>query len=152
MNEPNLEQTSLEIVKDKPQLVKVVAALLVFNSALLLFWWFFFAGDVQSNGAQLFFMILWLSFAWAVYHGLGGVRYALLLLIIVFVGEVINSRAPAEFLWQMSFDEKVTKAVGIICFFLLFTPAPYQWYRNIKLAYKAEEALLKKQKKAARET
>ena len=128
-------------LQSKPLLVVAAAAILCFNAFILLVWWVLIPSDVQSNGAQIFLMIVWITVGWAIFNGHGWVRYAMITMTGVFVGEIINAREPMiEFFMAMSFDEKITKFLCVGCIGLLFTPAANKWYATERAARKAAES------------
>lgn len=128
-----------EIAQSRPQLVGLVSGLLGLNAVILLGWWILNPSDVESNGAQLFFILLWGTIAYAIYRGHSWVRYAIAVVVIAGFVEIINAHAPSELISKLSWDEKITKAIGLLAVLLLFYPISHRWYKSVKETRKRYE-------------
>ncbi|MCY3883597.1 MAG: hypothetical protein OXG24_01640 [Gammaproteobacteria bacterium] len=125
---------------DRPITVSVASLLLVLNVFILTGWWAIAPDQVESNGAQVFFTILWLSVGISVFRGFGWVRYATFAVLVVFLIEVINTGEPIEALQHMPLGDQASKFLALIALVLLFLPQSNQWYRQIREYAKALEA------------
>ncbi len=132
-----------EISSSRPELVRSVAALLGLNAVILLGWWVVFPSDVESNGAQLFFILLWGAIAYAIYRGHSWVRYAIAVVVVAGFVEIINAHAPGELIKTLSWDERVTKLIGVAAVVLLFYPSSHRWYKFVKETRKRYETAQK---------
>ena len=129
-----------EIAESRPQLVRFVAGLLGLNAVVLLGWWILVPSDVESNGAQLFFILLWGTIAYAIFRGHSWVRYAIAVVVVAGLVEIINAQAPGELINKLSWDEKISKSVGLLAVVLLFHPISHRWYKSVKETRKRYEA------------
>jgi hypothetical protein len=125
---------------DRPITVSVASLLLVLNVLVLVGWWMIAPSDIESNGAQVFFSILWFSVGVSVFRGYGWVRYAILAVLIVFLIEVLNTGQPLGALQQMPFGDQASKSMALVALVLLFLPQSNQWFKQIKEYAKALEA------------
>lgn len=146
MDSDSFEDTMKNLLNARPRLVLIASSILAANALILLIWWVFSPTGIQSNGVQVFFMIVWLAVSYAIYYGQGWVRYALIFLTVVFVGEMFNARESFfEFFAAMSFDEKLTKLLCVGCIVLLFTKESNQWYKSTRATRKSIENAHKSQ-------
>ncbi len=127
-------------VMDRPITVSVASLLLVLNVLILVGWWLIAPSDIESNGAQVFFTILWFSVAISVFRGYGWVRWAILAVLIVFLVEILNTGEPIGAMQQMPFGDQASKTMALVALILLFLPQSHQWYKQIKAYAKALEA------------
>lgn len=111
----------------RPLPVSIAIGMLVFNAALMLVWWAIEPGQIVSNGSQVFFVTLWLMMAGLLYVGAGWVRYASIVLALLFV-----------FAWYNTGDTNTdnagtisAKVLAVIATALLFLPASHRWFRWI---------------------
>ena len=121
-----------EIAESRPKLVRIVAGILGLNAVILLGWWIINPADIESNGAQLFFVLLWGTIAYAIYRGHGWVRYAIAVVVVAGLVEFLNTHAPSELINTLSWDEKITKSIGFVAVLLLFSPVSHHWYKSVK--------------------
>ena len=119
-------------------LVTIASALVGVNAALLLVWWVFLPDQVQSNGAQFFFIVLWTSVAFAIYRGISWVRYGIAVLFVTYVGELLNAPVPMEMLSTMNHGHQTIRIVTLVALVLLFLPQSHQWFREMSNLYDAE--------------
>ena len=135
---PSGQNTSTTLRSARPLLVTFATVLLALNAVLLFIWWVFLPGQVQSNGAQFFFIILWSSIALAIYRGISWVRYAIVVLLVTYVGEVLNAQAPLEMLSAMNTGHQTIRIVTVLTLVLLFLPQSHQWFREMRNVYDGE--------------
>ena len=113
-----------------PRPLLVGACLLEFNSLLLLVWWLAFPEDVSSNGAQVFFIMLWFSAAWGLLLGEGWIRIGIACLLIAFVWGIVNQPSIGEALAKLNFAEILSKLVALVAVLLLYLPSPHRWFKS----------------------
>lgn len=143
MSADHVESFYEEIAQSRPPLVRFVAILLGLNAVILLGWWVMIPTDVESNGAQLFFILLWSAIAFAIYRGHSWVRYAIVIVVLAGFVEIINAQAPSQLFTTLSWDEKITKSVGLASLMILFYPTSHRWYKLVKETRKSYETVLK---------
>lgn len=128
------------LVMDRPMTVSVASLMLLLNVPVLIGWWLIAPSDIESNGAQVFFSILWFSVGISLFRGMGWVRYAILAFLIVFLVEILNTGEPLSAMQQMPLCDQASKSMALAALILLFLPPSNQWYKQIKEYVKALEA------------
>ncbi len=106
------------------------AALLFFNSLLLSVWWLVFPNDVLSNGAQVFFILLWFSAACGLLLGEGWIRIGIACLLIVFAWGLVNQPTVAEGLAKVNVGDLISKCSALIAVILLYQPKAHRWFKS----------------------
>ena len=120
--------------------VSVASLILLLNVPVLIGWWLIAPSNIESNGAQVFFSILWFSVGISLFRGMGWVRYAILAFLIVFLVEILNTGEPLSAMQQMPLCDQASKSMALVALILLFLPPSSQWYKQIKEYVKALEA------------
>ena len=113
-----------------PRPLLVGACLLEFNSFLLLAWWLLFPEDIASNGAQVFFIMLWFSAAWGLLLGEGWIRIGIACLLIAFVWGIVNQPSMIEAFTKLNFADVASKLVALIAVSLLYFPTSHRWFKS----------------------
>lgn len=113
-----------------PRPLLVGACLLEFNSFLLLLWWLVFPEDIASNGAQVFFIMLWFSAAWGLLLGEGWIRVGIACLLIAFVWGIVNQPSMTEAFTKLNFADVMSKLVALIAVSLLYLPTSHRWFKS----------------------
>ena len=106
------------------------ACLLEFNSLLLLIWWLIFPEDISSNGAQVFFIMLWFSAAWGLLVGEGWIRIGIACLLIAFIWGIVNQPSINEAIAKLNFADILSKLVALVAVVLLYLPASHRWFNS----------------------
>lgn len=125
---------------DRPITVSIASVLLVLNVLILTGWWAIAPDQVESNGAQVFFTILWLSVGISVFRGFGWVRYATLAVLVIFFVEILNTGEPLAALLYMPLGDQASKSLALVAVLLLFLPQSNQWYKQIREYAKSLES------------
>lgn len=113
-----------------PRPLLVGACLLEFNSFLLLIWWLVFPEDVSSNGAQVFFIMLWFSAAWGLILGEGWIRIGIACLLIAFIWGIVNQPSISEAFTKLNFADVASKFVALVAVLLLYLPTCHRWFKS----------------------
>ena len=113
-----------------PRPLLVGASLLECNALLLLLWWLIFPEDVSSNGAQVFFILLWFSAAWGLVLGEGWIRIGIVCLLLAFVWGIVNQPSIATAFVKLNFAEILSKLVALVAVVLLYFPATHRWFKD----------------------
>lgn len=113
-----------------PRPLLIGACLLEFNSLLLLVWWLVFPDDISSNGAQVFFIMLWFSAAWGLLLGEGWIRIGIACLLIAFVWGIVNQPSIGEALAKLNFADVASKLVALVAVSLLYLPTSHRWFKS----------------------
>ena len=119
---------------DRPTPASLAAALLLGSAAVLLLTWLLRVDDVASNGARVFFVVLWAYLAWAVYHGGGWVRTAILAVFVVTVWSFFNAPSVEGALQAMPTGDKLARLLALVALAAMFTPAAHRWFAAAKEA------------------
>ena len=104
--------------------------LLACNSVLLLVWWLIFPEDIASNGAQVFFILLWFGAAWGLLIGEGWIRVGIVCLIVAYLWGLINQPSLAEGLAKVNLADQLSKFIACIAVVLLYVPKSHQWFKE----------------------
>lgn len=125
-----MTEPSAEIVR--PRTVSIASYLLASNALFLLLWWLFVPETVVSNGAQVFFIILWGSAAAALYLGIGWVRHGILAVLIVsFVG-LLNTNNMWEGWSAFNLADQMTRLIAFGATVSLYLPISRNWFLHIR--------------------
>ena len=122
--------TFIQSLLQLPRPLLIGASLLEFNALLLLTWWLVFPEDVSSNGAQVFFIMLWFSAAWGLILGEGWIRIGIACLIVAFVWGIVNQPSIDEALAKLNFAEVLSKLVALVAVLLLYLPTSHRWFKS----------------------
>ncbi|MCY3811967.1 MAG: hypothetical protein OXH15_09245 [Gammaproteobacteria bacterium] len=95
---------------------------------MLLLMWILGIDAVESNGARVFFVVLWTFLAWSAYAGGGWVRTAIVAIFVVSAWGVVNAPSLADALAGMSKGDVVAKALALVALGTLLMPASRRWF------------------------
>ena len=98
---------------ERPAMVSVAAGLLLASAAILLLSWAVWPDSVVSNGARVFFVMLWALLAYAAYRGLGWVRFAIGLIFVASAWGVTNAESIAAAISDTAISEMVCSALQV---------------------------------------
>lgn len=115
-------------VPQRPQLVSVAAGLLLGSAVVLLAAWALGIDAVESNGARVFFAVLWSYLSWSVYGGGGWVRTAILAIFGVGVWGALNAASPIQYVAAMPPGDMVAKALAALALLALFAPPAHRYF------------------------
>ena len=120
---------------DRPPAVILAAALLLGSAAVLLLTWLLGVDEVASNGARVFFIMLWAYLAWSVYHGGGWVRTAVLAVFVVTVWSAVNAPSLAVALQAMPAGDKSARMLALAALATMLTPPAHRWFATAQAAH-----------------
>lgn len=106
----------------------VGATILLGGAVTLLMMWVLRIDAVESNGARVFFVVLWTFLAWSAYAGGGWVRTAIVAVFVVSAWGWVNAPSLAEALAAMSKGDVVARALALIALATLLMPASRRWF------------------------
>ena len=124
----------------RPGLVTIAGALLAVAAAALLGEWVLMGGVVESNGAQVFFILLWGYLAVATLRGHGWVRGAIIAILMVTVWGFVNASSWTAALAATSTGALFGKTLAVAALALLFLPATTEWFRSRRATFDALDA------------
>jgi len=124
---PPQEPTGAEPLPDRPLPVTVAAGLLLAGAIVLTSTWAFGIDAVASNGARVFFVVLWGALAWSAYAGGGWVRVAIVAVLAVTVWGGFNAPSIAQ-AWQAApVGEVVAKCLALASLGAMLCPTARRW-------------------------
>ena len=119
-------------LSSRPAAVVAGAVLLLASALALACTWALGIDAVESNGARVFFMVLWGYLAWAAYGGGGWVRVAILAVFGVSAWSAWNAPSFAGALAEMPAGEVVAKGLALAALAALWTPAAHRWFASAR--------------------
>ena len=106
----------------------VGSAILLGGAVMLLLMWLLGIDAVESNGARVFFVVLWTFLAWSAYAGGGWVRTAIVAIFVVSAWGWVNAPSLKDALAGMSKGDVVAKALALVALATLLMPASRRWF------------------------
>ena len=104
------------------------SAVLLGGAVMLLLMWALGIDVVESNGARVFFVVLWTFLAWSAYAGGGWVRTAIVAIFVVSAWGWVNAPSLADALTGMSKGDVLAKALALVALAILLMPASRRWF------------------------
>lgn len=120
---------------DRPPAAILAATLLLGSAVVLLLTWLLGVDEVASNGARVFFIMLWAYLAWFVYHGGGWVRTAILAVFVVTVWSAVNAPSLVAALQAMPAGDKSARVLALAALAAMLTPPAHRWFATAKAAH-----------------
>jgi len=117
---------------ERPVVVLVAAGLLLGSAAVLLLAWVIWPESVVSNGARVFFVMLWSVLAYTAYRGLRWVRIAIGLLFLGSAWGAANAASAGSALADTTSAEVLCGLLQLAGLVLLCTPAAGRWFAAIR--------------------
>ena len=110
----------------------MAAALLLGSAAILLLVWLVWPETVVSNGARVFFVMLWTLLAYAAFRGLGWVRVAIGLVFAASAWGVANAESVASAFANTAASELLCSAMQVGALVLLCLPQSGRWFAAVR--------------------
>ena len=109
-----------------------MAAAALFASALvMLMVWIVYPDQVDSNGGQIFFIMLWTLLGYVATRGGGWVRYAIAAVFVVALWGLVNTAAPLESIAGHTPAEILCRALQAGALVLLYLPQSHRWFQAV---------------------
>lgn len=118
----------MEALPARPTTVVVGAAVLLVGALALLATWLLGVDAVESNGARVFFVVLWAFLGWSAYAGGGWVRSAIVAIFVVWVWGFFNAPSPGDALAAMSNGDLAARMLAFVALVSLLAPASRRWF------------------------
>ena len=112
----------------RPATVTYGAMLLLGSALVLILAWVLGVDGVSSNGARIFFIVVWGYLAFAAYRGAGWVRIAIVGIFGVTVWGGINAPSWDSALQRMTAGDIVAKGLALVALAVLCAPAARSWF------------------------
>lgn len=123
----------------RPPQVVVGAALLLGGGALLALAWTLGLDAVESNGARVFFVVVWSYLAWVIYSGGGWARWAIVAIFAVTVWGGVNAPSLDAVLGDFTVGEVAAKVLALAALGLLLHPAAGRWFATVRKMVAGQE-------------
>lgn len=114
-------------VPARPPAVLAAAALLLSAALALAIGWAVWPEQVVSNGARVFFVLLWATLAYAAFRGFGWVRLAIAATLIAWLWGAGNSGALGDAIAGAALPDLASRAMQVAALALLCLPTAHRW-------------------------
>ena len=112
----------------RPSVVAVAAALLLGSALVLLATWGLRIDAVESNGARVFFVVVWSYLAWSAFSGGGWVRSAVLAIFAITAWGAFNAPSGAESIASVPPGEAAAKVLAALALLAMCTPPAHRYF------------------------
>lgn len=112
----------------RPRAVVVGAALLVLAAAVLALGWATGFDAVRSNGARVFFIVLWAYLAHTAWNGQGWARHAILAVFVAKLWGLFNAPSLAAGAATLTATEAIAEALVLAALVALWLPPARRWF------------------------
>ncbi len=119
-------------VGPRPAPVTAGAALLLGSAAVLVLTWAFGLDNVESNGARVFFVVVWGFLAYSAYTGAGWVRGATVAIFGIAILGFVNAPSFVPAVRAVPLGDIAAKALALSALVALWSPAANAWFRAVK--------------------
>ena len=127
-----LETHGVIRLPNRPVQVLVAAGLLLGSAAMLALTWAFGVDAVESNGARVFFVVVWSYLAWTIYGGGGWARWAIIAIFVATVWGGLNAASWQRAVDDITLGEAVAKALALVALGLTLHPAAREWFALVR--------------------
>ena len=121
-------------VPPRPAQVTAGAVMLLGSGVVLTLTWAFGVDDVESNGARVFFVVLWGFLAYSAYSGAGWVRGATVAIFAITILGFVNAPSFVLAVQTLPVGDLVAKALAIGALGALWSPPANGWFGAVKKA------------------
>lgn len=121
-------------VPPRPAQVTAGAVMLLGSAAVLVLTWALGVDAVESNGARVFFVVLWGFFAYSAYAGAGWVRGATVAVFAIAILGFVNAPSFVEAVNALPTGDIVAKALALAALGALWSPPANGWFSAVKRA------------------
>lgn len=126
-------------VPPRPAQVTAGAVMLLASALVLVLTWAFGLDAVESNGARVFFVVLWGFLAYSAYTGAGWVRGATVAIFAITILGFVNAPSFVRAVQALPVGDVVAKALAIGALGALWSPPANGWFGAVKKARAATE-------------
>lgn len=123
-----------EHVPPRPAPVTAGAALLLGSAVILVLTWALGVDAVESNGARVFFVVLWGFFAYSAFSGAGWVRGATVAVFGIAVVGFVNAPSFVLAVQALPMGDVAAKALALSALVALWSPPANGWFAAVKQA------------------
>lgn len=119
---------TMDALPARPATVVAGALVLLTGAVTLLGMWLLGLDAVESNGARVFFVVLWAFLGWSAYAGGGWVRTAIVAIFAVTAWGWLNAPSVGDALAAMSKGDLVAKGMALVALGALLAPDSRRWF------------------------
>ncbi len=121
-------ETASNELPERPGAVTTAAAMLLGNALVLTLFWALGVDEVGSNGARVFFVVLWSYLAWSVYRGGGWVRTAIVAIFAITIWGAFNTPSFMASVRTAEAGETATNALALFALAAMWSPPARRWF------------------------
>ena len=114
----------------RPRAVAVGAALLLSAAAVLLLGWAVEFDAVRSNGARVFFVVLWAYLGYTAFSGQGWARHAIFAVFVAKLWGMLNAPSLAAGMAALTATEAAAEALALAALVALWLPSARRWFNS----------------------
>ena len=122
----------------RPRAVAIGAALLILAAAVLALGWAIGFDTVRSNGARVFFIVLWAYLGYTAYNGQGWTRHAILAVFIAKLWGIFNAPTLAAGTATLTPTETTAELLTLAALVTLWLPPARHWFTNQAIRLREE--------------
>ena len=134
-----METSAYASVPPRPPPITAGAALLLGSALILILTWAFGVDVVESNGARVFFVVLWGFLAYSAYTGAGWARGATVAVFGIAVVGFVNAPSFVLAVRALPIGDVAAKALALSALVALWSPPANGWFAAVKQARAAAE-------------
>ena len=117
----------------RPRAVVIGAALLLLAALALVLGWAMGFDAVRSNGARVFFVVLWAYLGYTAWSGQGWARHAILAVFVAKLWGVLNAPSLAAGVATLTGTEAAAEALVLAALVALWLPSARRWFTQSAL-------------------
>ena len=122
----------------RPRAVAVGATLLLLAAAVLALGWAVGFDTVHSNGARVFFVVLWAYLGYTAFSGQGWARHAILAVFVAKCWGLLNAPSLAAGMGALTATEAAAEALVLAALVVLWLPAARRWFESNAMRMREE--------------
>ena len=124
----------------RPRAVAVGAALLLLAAAVLALGWAVGFDTVRSNGARVFFVVLWAYLGYTAFSGQGWARHAILAVFVAKCWGLLNAPSLAAGAAAFTGTEAAAELLVLAALVALWLPSSRRWFNGQAMRMQEEVA------------
>ena len=114
----------------RPRAVAVGTTLLLLAAAVLALSWAIGLDTVRSNGARVFFVVLWAYLGYTTFSGQGWARHAILAVLVAKCWGLLNAPSLAAGAAAFTGTEATAELLALAALVALWLPASRRWFSS----------------------
>ena len=106
--------------------------MLLAGAAILVLTWMLDVDAVDSNGARVFFVVLWGYLAWGAYSGGGWVRVAILAVAAITLWGGLNAPSLIAAWQATTLGDLLAKTLALVALVVMLRPEARHWFAHAR--------------------